>query len=283
MSEPRVAAQALRAALGEAAATLDIEWIEETGSTNADLLARARDATDRPRLLVADRQTAGRGRRGRSWHGAAGASLTFSLARPFATREWSGLSLAIGVALAESIDPHHADAGRVVLKWPNDLWLAGTREAGRKLGGILVETAPLDGGRRLAVIGVGLNLGEQRVDGASSGVAWLREIDAQATPLAVLERTVPALIDALVRFESDGFAPFAERFAARDVLRGRPVRCSAGESEGVDGTAVGVSPAGELLVRTGRGIERIGSGEVSVRLAGDAGSAPARQCTSATC
>ena len=283
MSGPRVALPALRVALGGAAATLDIEWVEETGSTNADLLKGARAATDRPRLLVADRQTAGRGRRGRRWHGAPGASLTFSLAWPFATNEFSGLSLAIGIALAEALDPHHdANAGHVVLKWPNDLWLAGAREGGRKLGGILVETASLDNGRRVAVIGVGLNIGEQRVDDASSGVAWLREIDAEATPLAVLARAVPALLDALRLFESDGFASFAVRFAARDLLRGRPVRCNAGEAEVADGVAVGVSPAGELLVRTGRGIERIGSGEVSVRLAGGE-STPAAECTGATC
>jgi BirA family biotin operon repressor/biotin-[acetyl-CoA-carboxylase] ligase len=284
MSGPRVALPALRAALGSAAAMLDIEWVEETGSTNADLLKGARAATDRPRLLVADRQTAGRGRRGRRWHGAPGASLTFSLAWPFATNECSGLSLAIGVALAEALDPHHdAEAGHVTLKWPNDLWLAGgARASGRKLGGILVETAPLDDGRRVAVIGVGLNICEQRVDDASSGVAWLREIEPEATPLAVLARVVSALLDALRLFESEGFPVFSERFAARDLLRGRPVRCNAGETEVVDGVAVGVSPAGELLVRTGRGVERIGSGEVSVRLAGGE-AASAAERTGATC
>jgi BirA family biotin operon repressor/biotin-[acetyl-CoA-carboxylase] ligase len=256
--------------------------VAETGSTNADLLAWVRNAageTLAPRLLVADRQTAGRGRLGRAWHSAPGASLTFSLAWPMAGSDLSGLSLAIGVALAEAIDPRPAEGLRVGLKWPNDLWLVGADEPGRKLGGVLIETTP-HGNARVAVIGIGLNVLEQRVDEASSGVAWLREIDAAAAPARLLERIVPALADALQTFEDAGFAAFAPRFAARDLLRGRTVWCGAEGGTRIEGIATGVSASGELLVRTQGGVERVVSGEVSVRL-GDQSAAPARQQVSA--
>jgi BirA family biotin operon repressor/biotin-[acetyl-CoA-carboxylase] ligase len=274
-------AGALRAALGEGA-PLDIAWVRETGSTNADLLAAARSGVELgvPRLLVADRQTAGRGRQGRHWSSVPRASLTFSLAWSLERSDLSGLSLAIGTALADAIDPA---SGRLALKWPNDLWLVDAAGGGRKVGGILIETAPA-GQRRVAVIGIGLNVLEQRVDDAASGVAWLREIDAEATPFGILRLAVPALLDALARFERAGFAAFAERFAARDLLRGRAVRCSAGASSAaVEGTALGVAPTGELLVRNAAGsVERIVSGEVSVRLAGN-GASMAREATGSSC
>jgi BirA family biotin operon repressor/biotin-[acetyl-CoA-carboxylase] ligase len=249
---------------------VEILRVAETGSTNADLLAWVRSAADAgatiaPRLLVAERQTAGRGRRGRTWHSVPGASLTFSLAWPMAGSDLSGLSLAIGVVLAEAIDPRPAQALRIGLKWPNDLWLVDADERGRKLGGVLIETAPF-GSDRVAVVGVGINVLEQRVDAASSGVAWLREIDAEASPEHLLGRLVPALADAVHTFEAAGFAAFAPRYAARDLLRGRTVCCSAEGGTRIEGVAAGVSPSGELLVRTQGGVERIVSGEVSVRL-----------------
>lgn len=211
---------------------------------------------------------------GRIWNATPGASLTFSLAWPIAALDLSGLSLAVGVTLAEALDPEPADALRIGLKWPNDLWLVGPFEPGRKLGGVLIETVPRDAGR-VAVIGIGINLLAQQVPGASSGVAWLGEIDPGATAAAVLERLVRALIDALGRFDDEGFAAFAAPFASRDLLRGRPVRCAAGSGAAVDGVAAGVSPVGELLVRTAAGLERIGSGEVSIRLAAPTATAAA--------
>ncbi|MDQ6629196.1 MAG: biotin--[acetyl-CoA-carboxylase] ligase [Pseudomonadota bacterium] len=283
--------RALRAAIGDGRAALHIDWIAATGSTNADLLATVRAGADlsQPRLLIADRQSAGRGRQGRPWTSLPGASLTFSLAWQLERSEIDGLSLAIGSALADALDPASTRLG---LKWPNDLWLIdpGDGRAGRKLGGILIETAP-SGEGRVAVIGIGLNVLEQRVDGASSGVAWLREIDPEATPPAVLCRAVPALLDALARFEQGGFADFADRFAARDLLRGRAVRCGVGiaartrvgsgvnasarataeadpDAAAIEGIAVGVSASGALLVRTERGVVPVVSGEVSVRLSG---------------
>ncbi|MEO5844878.1 MAG: biotin--[acetyl-CoA-carboxylase] ligase [Caldimonas sp.] len=259
------------------------ERVDETGSTSDDLLARVHAAARAgaagfaPCLLVADRQSAGRGRQGRRWHAEAGASLTLSIAWPCARDDLSGLSLAIGCALADALDaPGHA--ARIGLKWPNDLWLLdgpnrATRSGGRKLAGILVETAPL-GPRRIAVVGIGINirasvesLARASADtdtgsgsGSGSGIASLDEIDAQATPATTLARVAPALFAALRTFDGAGFAPFAARFAARDLLRGRGV-AGAGAGGELEGTAAGVNDDGTLRVETAAGTIAVASGE----------------------
>ncbi|HEY2189971.1 MAG TPA: hypothetical protein VGH48_15550 [Caldimonas sp.] len=156
---------------------------------------------------------------------------------------------------------------RIGLKWPNDLWLVAadaepSLRAGRKLAGILVETAPL-GAQRVAVIGIGINVHLQPVADAASGAASLDEIDPGATPSSTLARVAPALAAALERFDALGFAAFADRFAARDLLRGRAVAGTAGN---VSGVAAGVSDDGALLVDTGTRVVAVTSGEWRLRL-----------------
>ena len=258
----------------------EIEHVVETGSTNSDLLARvhaaagAGAATFAPCFLVAERQTAGRGRHGRSWEATTGASLTFSLAWPLVRADLSGLSLAVGVALADALEPTGAPR-RIGLKWPNDLWLVddwseAARRRGRKVAGVLIETAPLRGGR-VAVVGVGINVRAQTVVDASSGVASLDEVDADVTPVATLDRVAPALVAALRRFDAEGLAPFAARFAARDLLCGLEVVGSGADAR-IAGTATGIGPQGALLLRTADGTRPIESGEWRLRIAEPAGS-----------
>jgi len=257
------------------------ERVAETGSTNDDLLARVRAAAASgaaafaPCLLVADRQRAGRGRHGRPWHATPDASLTFSIAWTSPRSDLSGLSLAVGCALADAIDVPGRPL-RIGRKWPNDLWLVdaasfgiedvgspqdplAARPHGRKLAGILVETAPLGRGR-VAVIGVGINIGAQEVAGASSGVACVAEIDAAATPAMMLARVTPALFAALRSFDAAGFAAFVDRFAARDVLRGRRV-CGSGAHGEVEGIAAGIAADGSLRIDTATGAIEVASGE----------------------
>jgi BirA family biotin operon repressor/biotin-[acetyl-CoA-carboxylase] ligase len=256
-----------------------VERVARTASTNDDLLARVRAAAAAganafaPCLLVADVQTAGRGRSGRRWHSAAGRSLTFSLAWQPRRADLDGLSLAVGVAIADALDPPPGlGAQRIAIKWPNDLWLvdrggrASVHGSGRKLAGILVETAPLGAGR-VAVIGVGINVGSHAVEDAASGIASLDEIDGTATAAATLARIVPALEAALARFDAAGFAAFAERFAARDVLRGRNVVAANGE---VAGVAAGIAADGALLVDSGGRIVAVTSGEWRLQTAVEA-------------
>jgi BirA family biotin operon repressor/biotin-[acetyl-CoA-carboxylase] ligase len=275
---------------------LSVEVVARSTSTNTALLERARvrvePATDelvqvrrsvesaafgrraadvQPCLLVAEHQTGGRGRMGRVWQSSTGASLTFSLSLPMNPADWSGLSLAVGVALAEALDPQHGTgAPHIGLKWPNDLWLMDAplesdseAPARRKLGGILIETV-MAGSTRLAVVGVGLNVLPQPTDDVSSGYACLQELDAAATAPGVLARVAAPLVKALLEFDAHGFAPFAERFAARDLLRGRAITTTQSNLPG--GVARGVSPTGTLLVQTDDGLREVSSGEVSVRL-----------------
>jgi BirA family biotin operon repressor/biotin-[acetyl-CoA-carboxylase] ligase len=224
-----------------------------------------------PCLLVAEHQTRGRGRLGRGWTSSPGASLTFSLSLPLAPQQWSGLSLAVGLALAQALDPDAADTAdvrpRIGLKWPNDLWLILGPGAGRKLGGVLIETVSV-GQRRMVVVGVGLNVLPQPAEGLSSGYACLQEIDPQASAPRVLAQVAEPLVQALLRFEREGFAPLVAAYTRRDLLLHQDV--STALPEPLRGIAEGVDEQGALRVRSA-GLHRIVSGEVSVRMQGSAG------------
>ena len=242
-----------------------VEQVAEIDSTNTELMRRARAGRCEPVLLVAERQTAGRGRLGRPWQSAQAvaqpASLTFSLGLPLAPRDWAGLSLAVGVSVADSLDPSRS-AG-LALKWPNDLWVND-----RKLGGILIETAlpqatPV-GAARYVVIGIGLNLAPREAEGMKTPPAWVHAWRPDATAPALLSELVPPLVRTVLDFADQGFGPFAERFAARDALRGRDVQLS----DGISGHCEGVGWGGELRVRTAAGLQEITSAEVSVRPSG---------------
>lgn len=246
--------------LSPLAPDVSVEVVAQAGSTNTELLDRARRGDTSPCLMVAELQTAGRGRHGRAWQSAPGDSLTFSLGLPYAPREWAGLSLAVGVAVAEALHGH------VRLKWPNDLWLIDDHGNGRKLGGILIETVALPSGEpsRHAVIGIGLNIGPQSVPPDQRNLtAALQELEGQFTAPVALARIALPLWQALQLFEAEGFRPFADRFAARDLLHGRTVHTT--QPDVPQGVAMGVDEHGGLLVHTAAGMRTIESGEVSVR------------------
>lgn len=241
-----------------------VEVLPSIDSTSSELMRRARTGLMEPVLLTAGQQTAGRGRLGKGWHSKPGQSLTFSIALPLAPSNWSGLSLAVGVSLAQSLHPE------VRLKWPNDLWLQQ-----RKLGGILVETASHGDaaqGQRMVVIGVGINIARPEAAAVAALVpegsaiapmapAGLAEVRMGITPGEVLERVVPALVQDVLAFASQGFAAFAQRFSTLDALQGMAVRLS----DGHQGTACGVNPDGALQVLTDQGMLTVTSSEVSVR------------------
>jgi len=302
-------AEALWLALQPLLPGLSVEVVARMGSTNTELLERARragpqqggrrSADTQPCLLVAEQQTAGRGRQGKAWQSAVGASLTFSLSLPLAPRDWSGLSLAVGLALAEALDPDDARAAgappRLGIKWPNDLLLrddaAPGGGPGRKLGGILIETVQV-GDRRMVVVGVGLNVLPLPVPADEAGLSWgyacLQELHYGLTAPAALARVAEPLVRALLDFERSGFAPLRARFDGRDVLRGQPVSTTLpGLPRGV---ADGVDDGGTLWLRTPDGGRApVSSGEVSVRreasgtAADGAGSAAGQAPGSAAC
>jgi len=250
---------------GGAHTPITVEVVAQTGSTNADLLARA-PGLDAPLLLVAEHQTAGRGRAGRSWLSSPGHSLTFSLAWKFdgGLQKLTGLPLAVGTALAETL-------GRlgqpVQLKWPNDLL-----KDGDKLAGILVETARAEtsaagGGAVWAIIGIGLNLAmpdelEQQIGRPVAAMPWLARMDRDVLLAALLD----GLLDALTLFEQSGFAAFTARWNLLHGWQGRWVTLLDGGEVLHEGLAAGVDDAGRLLLDTEGGRVAIVAGDVSLRM-----------------
>jgi len=230
-----------------------VEILPTLPSTNTTLMERARAGRAEPIALVAEQQSSGRGRMGRQWLSESPdtgpAPLTFSIGLPLAPRDWSGLSLAVGLAVAQSL---HAD---IQLKWPNDLWLHG-----RKLGGILIETASM-GTLRYAVIGIGINIAPRAAEGLRTPPAWLQELLPETDATQAFGLIAPAVVKAVLDFADHGMEPLRGAYQARDALYGREVVCS----DGLSGIARGIDAQGALLLETAQGLQKISSAEVSVR------------------
>ena len=229
-----------------------VEIVPEIDSTNTELMRRARSGQTEPVLLVAETQTAGRGRLGRQWQAGArpGDTLTFSLGLPLEPMEWSGLSLVVGLTLARALG-----AG-IQVKWPNDLWWQE-----RKLAGVLIETLQA-GALRYAVIGVGINVELPPEQGLATPPAALQDVLPGVQAPEVLARVVAPLVQAVRGFESAGFAAWRDAYGARDALAGREVVLSNGQA----GRCGGVDDRGALLVHTpDAGLVHVTSAEVSVR------------------
>lgn len=254
-------AAAISAHCATSATHVAIETVAETGSTNADLLARLGGLRG-PLLRIADNQTAGRGRAGRSWLSQPGAALMFSLAWPFKgpLHKMTGLPMAVGVALAETIVSLGVP---VQIKWPNDLLRDGA-----KLAGILVETQNT-GNAIWAVIGCGINLVmpdelEARIGRDVASAPWLAQMDRNQLMAALLSR----LAAVLAEFDDTGFAPFAERWNALHAWHGKEVVLLDQGAVVRQGRAAGVDDIGRLLLDTSAGRVEILSGDVSLRLIG---------------
>jgi BirA family biotin operon repressor/biotin-[acetyl-CoA-carboxylase] ligase len=246
-----------------------VEVLPEIDSSNTELMRRAKAGQCEPILLVAEKQTAGRGRLGREWNDLAARTdslpaLTFSLGMPLSPLDWSGLSLAAGISIAQSLHP------KIGLKWPNDLWLND-----RKLAGILIETCAV-GDQRYVVIGVGINITEpsshQTVTQPllRTPAAWLQELLPASSAPDALQRIAPSLVQTILTFVDHGFAPFQARFNQLDVLKNRQINVENGQIDAtvqakLTGIAQGVNSKGELLLQTAHGLQTINSSEVSIR------------------
>ena len=252
----------------------DVRAVAETGSSNADLVAAAGAGAAEGMVLVAEAQTAGRGRLGRRWASPPRAGLTFSVLLrpggvPAALLGW--LPLLAGVAAAASV--HAVAAVDAALKWPNDV-LVGER----KLGGILAERSGT-----AVVIGIGINVWQARADlppgaattslalaaGAGAGAAGPA---AGAGGLGLRERLLAGLLDELGRwYESwrDQASPgdadacgLRQEYVRRCATLGREVTVTMPGTEPVTGTATGVDAAGRLEVRTAGGLVAVTAGDV---------------------
>ena len=255
----------IRAGLPEAVlpllSELEIGWT--LSSTNTELLQRS--APERgTAVLLAERQTGGRGRRGRHWASPLAAHVYLSLSRGFGggLSRMGGLSLAVGVAVVEAL--HGLGFRNAGLKWPNDVVVAG-----HKLGGLLVEGGGEFAGPARAVIGLGLNVRMPQASAADISQPWT-DLDtlagAEVSRNTVVAALLAALLPALEQFEQHGLAPFLPRYAGMDVLQGRAVRV---EEAGVlhDGVACGLAEDGALRVNIDGRETCFHAGEVSVRAA----------------
>jgi BirA family transcriptional regulator, biotin operon repressor / biotin---[acetyl-CoA-carboxylase] ligase len=218
--------------------------------------------------MLAEYQTAGRGRRGRPWVAPPGGAICLSFSWNFSDvpEDLGALGLVIGVCELRAL--RTLGISHAKLKWPNDLMVDD-----KKLGGILIELRAESDGPAYVVIGVGLNValgapllakiaetGMAPTDLVSAGLA-------QPSRNAVAGAILNACVQGLLEFEREGLRPFLEEWAEADALRGRMVSLRGAGGDVVHGLARGVDLHGALLVETlGEGLRKFVSGEVSVRV-----------------
>lgn len=245
----------------------DFTVVFETGSTNEDLYAAPPPPPGRARVLYAEWQRAGRGRRGRHWIAPFGSGLTYSLAWTYAETpaDLPALGLAVGVAVAEALEARGANGVRI--KWPNDLVVDD-----RKLGGLLLQFKSEGGGPACIVAGLGLNVDLPAWAHAGLGEAGgLAPTDLRTAVGVTAGRRnelagtlAGAMAACLAEFGRRGFAAWAGRWGRLDALDGRRVAVVQGDGR-VEGTACGVDADGALRVDVAGRIERFYSGDVSLR------------------
>ena len=262
---------ALSATVRERVRGIETVWC--LPSTNAVLLERPDRSLYRADVLLAEYQSAGRGRRGRTWLAPPGGAICLSLSWCFAQlpRDLGALGLAVGVCALRALQPRVAAPLR--LKWPNDLVveIEGSHAAeARKLAGILIELRAEASGPTFVVIGIGVNivLGKALLDEiAATGT---RATDLKSLGVAATERNtiVAALLEAIVpgllAFEHDGLQPFSDEWVRADALRGSAVTVHSLD-ERTHGVARGIDASGALLIETPQGLQRFVSGDVTVR------------------
>ncbi|MBE1159046.1 biotin--[acetyl-CoA-carboxylase] ligase [Dyella acidiphila] len=253
---------ALPPVLAQRLGALDLYW--EIDSTSSELQRRGFGAPDLS-VVLAETQTAGRGRRGRSWLSPPGLNLYVSCLKRFDAgfAALSGLSLATGVIVLRAL--HAMGIAGARLKWPNDVLAAGG-----KLAGILVELSGEYQGPCAAIVGIGLNLrltdalreqaGQPICDLASLAGGTPPDRNQMAAAL------IASLAEGLEQFEREGFVAFAADYAEYDALRDIPLRIS-GATGDFEGVGAGIDVRGALQVRTDAGLLSIDSADVTVRRA----------------
>ena len=267
MNEPELLDRgAVQTSLTPEAAGLMQEFIllDVIDSTNAELMRRLQAGAGGGLVCVAEQQSAGRGRRGRQWVSPFASNLYLSLTGDFpggaATLE--GLSLAVGVAVAEALETF--GLRELQLKWPNDILLAGS-----KLGGVLIETNGNAADSCQAVVGVGVNVCMPRSLAADIDQDWTdvttalgRNPGRNRLLGAMLNRLLPLMVE----YGETGFAHWRERWLSRNAFAGCAVAVHSGGQQ-VAGTMEGVDDSGALLLRAGDTIQTVHGGEVSLRSA----------------
>lgn len=238
---------------------VDVDVVDKTGSTNADLLKKANDIS-KPLLLIAKHQTAGRGRSGRTWHSVSNGVLTFSLAWRMnkSAQELMGISLVVGVAIAEKM----IELGvPVKLKWPNDIL-----KDDKKIAGILIESQKTVDAATCVVIGVGINLlvpdALEAVIGQSvADSAWLASMDRNQ----LMAHLLKALTDSIACFLEEGFSAFQLRWNNLNAHAHQTVNIIDNGTIIHTGEILGVDAQAYLQLQTANGRQSIHTGDVSLR------------------
>jgi len=250
--------------LGTVAAAYTIHVHDSVDSTNTALMAAALNGAVDGTLICTEHQQSGKGRRGRQWHSVLGGSLTFSVLWRFENglQSLSGLSLAVGLAIARAVNRHSRHPVR--LKWPNDVLVDY-----RKLAGILVEVQGDMHGAAFAVVGVGLNVrmsGAQR-DAVDQAVVDLAEMGVAVGRNRLLADCLLELNAVLSLFRQHGFAPLREDWLKLDAYAGRAVALALPDARSVRGMASGVDETGAFLLCDAQATLRpYSGGEISLRL-----------------
>ena len=241
----------------------DCEFFDEIDSTNQYLLTRVNDETTLPRVCFANRQTQGRGRRGRCWESSGQENIYMSLAYLFAesSQEVGNLSLVMGIAVSRVLRQRGVDAA---IKWPNDILVGG-----EKIAGILIETKMKAGQQVLMVIGVGLNV-KMKEHGRNIDQPWT-DIYQQLGELGKFERSelagdllseIMLLID---EYRQQGFKKFKDEFGVLDLCYQQQLSIET-NGKTLTGKGLGVDEQGRLCVEIDDKPQCFYAAEVSIRI-----------------
>lgn len=249
--------------LGRHSALLDVQILETVESTNSLLLQAVGTKQIHGRCAIAEIQTQGRGRRGRSWQSALGGSLSFSLGWQFnvGVSQLSGLSLAVGVAIARALN--ELEVSNIQLKWPNDIL-----HNFHKLGGVLIELQGDALGPSTTVIGIGLNyrlnvVVKNRIDQAVSDLTSLKaDIASRNQVLGVALRHLANVLEV---FAQQGFSVLRQEWLQLHAYQDKPVMLRMPDGLETQGIVRDVTVEGVLVLETALGVRQFGSGEMSMR------------------
>lgn len=212
-------------------------------------------------VCLAEAQTAGRGRHGKTWVSPYGASLYMSMHWEFSAgyQGLGGLSLAVGVAVVRALAKFGISG--VQLKWPNDIYLEG-----KKLAGVLIEVDGHFGGACQCIIGIGLNVdlpeNITNIDQSYIDISSVLSSRVDRNTLAAL--LINELTASIIKFELLGFSSFVDAWRAVDVYANMPIKLIMGQNI-IEGVGRGIDDTGALLIETEEGVKTFQGGEISVR------------------
>jgi BirA family biotin operon repressor/biotin-[acetyl-CoA-carboxylase] ligase len=248
--------------------SLDLKWqiqvLDTIDSTSSELIRQVKSGLQEPKILLAMKQTQGRGRRGNTWFSSPNDSLTLSLGFLLEPKNWLGLSLCVGIDLIQSMDPQQRLD--LQLKWPNDVWVKRNGQY-RKLAGILIETLttnlPHKDSARYCVVGIGVNLQTPafEMDAHAIPPLGLFELEPERSANEIILDLARRLPKTLHCFELEGFSPFKPKFEALNALQGLDLFLS----DGTRGICHGVNDQGELMLLQDGRLQAHNNLELSVR------------------